>query len=64
MEARLRSNGQHVRVSAELVRVSDPARGWGDGSAREEDNLLALESDVAKPMSAKVRAAVFAGTAE
>ncbi|HZE27681.1 MAG TPA: winged helix-turn-helix domain-containing protein [Terriglobales bacterium] len=64
MEGSLRNNGRHVRVSAELVRVSDQARVWGDEFDREDDDLLALESDVAKSISAKVRAAVLAGAAE
>jgi TolB-like protein len=60
MEGSLRREGQHVRISAELIRVADQARVWGDDFDSEDDhNQLGIESDLAKEITMKVRSAVF-----
>jgi TolB-like protein/DNA-binding winged helix-turn-helix (wHTH) protein len=64
MEGSLRSDRQHVRVSAELIRVSDQARVWGDDFDREDGDLLTLERDIATSISAKVKAKMLPGSAE
>jgi TolB-like protein/DNA-binding winged helix-turn-helix (wHTH) protein len=60
MEGSLRRDGEHVRVTAELVRVSDQARIWGDNFDGENNNdLLVVESDLAKAIAARVRSDVL-----
>jgi TolB-like protein/DNA-binding winged helix-turn-helix (wHTH) protein len=59
MQGNLRGDSQHARVSAELVRVSDQARIWGDDFDLSGDDLLVLETDIAKSIGAKVTAIMF-----
>jgi len=60
VEGCLRRDGQHVRVSAELIRVRDQVRIWGDDFDDEDDkNLLVLESDIAKRIATQVQSAVI-----
>jgi TolB-like protein/DNA-binding winged helix-turn-helix (wHTH) protein len=60
MQGNLRGDGQHVRVSAELVRVSDQARLWGDDFDLAGDDVLRLETNLATSIRTKVRAIVLA----
>lgn len=60
VEGCLRRDGQHVRVSVELIRVHDQVRIWGDDFDDEDDkNLLVLESDIAKRIATEVQSAVI-----
>jgi TolB-like protein/DNA-binding winged helix-turn-helix (wHTH) protein len=59
LEGNLRSDGDHLRVSAELIRVRDQARLWGQDFSGEYDNLLAVEREVARSVVAQVRAGGF-----
>ena len=59
MQGSLRGDSQHARVSAELVRVSDQVRVWGDDFDFSGTDLLVLETDVAKSIGARVRAIIF-----
>jgi TolB-like protein len=60
MQGNLRGDGQHLRVSAELVRVSDQARLWGDDFDLAGDDALRLETNLATSIRTKVRAIVLA----
>ncbi len=59
MQGSLRGDGQHTRVSAELVRVKDQARVWGDEFDLSAVDLLALETDLARSIGPAVRAIMF-----
>lgn len=64
MEGSLRSDRQHLRVSAELIRVSDQARIWGDDFDREDGDLLTLEREVAAAIGASVKTKMLPGSTE
>jgi len=64
VEGSLRSDQQHLRVSAELIRVSDQARIWGDDFDREDGDLLTLERDVAASIGANVKTKMLPGMKE
>jgi len=64
VEGSLRSDGQHLRVSAELIRVSDLARVWGDDFDREDGDMLTLERDVAASIGASVKTKMLPGATE
>jgi TolB-like protein/DNA-binding winged helix-turn-helix (wHTH) protein len=63
MAGSLRGDSQHVRVSAELVRVSDQVRVWGDDFDLVGGDLLTAERDLARSIGAKVNAIVAIGPA-
>jgi TolB-like protein len=64
VEGSVRSDQQHLRVSAELIRVSDQARIWGDDFDREDGDLLTLERDVAASIGASVKTKMLPGVKE
>jgi TolB-like protein len=64
VEGSLRSDRQHLRVSAELIRVNDQARIWGDDFDREDTDLLTLERDVASSIGASVKTKILPGVKE
>jgi TolB-like protein/DNA-binding winged helix-turn-helix (wHTH) protein len=64
VEGSLRSDRQHLRVSAELIRVSDQARVWGDDFDREDGDLLTLERDVAASIGASVKTKMLPGATQ
>jgi len=51
-------------VSAELIRVSDLARVWGDDFDREDGDMLTLERDVAASIGASVKTKMLPGATE
>jgi TolB-like protein/DNA-binding winged helix-turn-helix (wHTH) protein len=59
VEGNLRGDAQHVRVTVELIRVSDETRMWGDDFNRETGDSLALESEVAASITGKLKSALF-----
>jgi TolB-like protein/DNA-binding winged helix-turn-helix (wHTH) protein len=63
IEGSLRRDGRHLRISAELIRVSDQARVWGDDFDREDDETsqLIVETEMAKAIVMKARPALVAG---
>jgi TolB-like protein/DNA-binding winged helix-turn-helix (wHTH) protein len=63
VEGNLRSDAKHVRVTVELIRVHDEARAWGNDFDRDVGDSLALESEVAASITAKLRTALFPGGA-
>jgi TolB-like protein/DNA-binding winged helix-turn-helix (wHTH) protein len=64
VEGSLRSDRQHLRVSAELIRVSDQARIWGDDFDREDGDMLTLEREVAASIGASVKTKMLSGATE
>ena len=64
VEGSLRSDRQHLRVSAELIRVNDQARIWGDDFDREDTDLLTLEREVAASIGASVKTKMLPGFKE
>ena len=64
VEGSLRSDRRHLRVSAELIRVSDQARLWGDDFDREDGDLLTVERDVAASIGASVKTKMLPGATE
>jgi TolB-like protein len=63
LEGNLRGDSHHVRVTVELIRVRDQERVWGDNFDREAGDPLALESEIAGAIAAKVKPVVMAGMA-
>jgi TolB-like protein/DNA-binding winged helix-turn-helix (wHTH) protein len=58
MEGNLRRDGSHVRVSAELIRLRDQSRLWGDsfdGAERSGEDVLAIESELANRIATRAR---------
>jgi len=59
MQGNLRGDRQHVRLSAELVRVKDQARVWSNDFDLDGNDLLTLETDLANVIGAQVEHIVF-----
>jgi TolB-like protein/DNA-binding winged helix-turn-helix (wHTH) protein len=59
MQGNLRGDRQHVRLSAELVRVKDQARVWSNDFDLDGDDLLTLETDLANVIGAQVKHIMF-----
>jgi DNA-binding winged helix-turn-helix (wHTH) protein/TolB-like protein len=58
VEGNLRGDERRIRVTVELIRVSDEARIWGESFDREPGDTLALESEVAGSMVGKIKSAL------
>jgi len=54
LQGNLRSSDHRLRLNAELVRVHDQARLWGENFDRPPGDLVELESDFAHSISARV----------
>jgi TolB-like protein/DNA-binding winged helix-turn-helix (wHTH) protein len=61
VEGNVRGDARHVRVTVEVIRVRDETRVWGDDFDRDVGDSLALESEVAASITAKLRTALFPG---
>jgi TolB-like protein/DNA-binding winged helix-turn-helix (wHTH) protein len=61
LEGNVRGDARHVRVTVELIRVRDEVRVWGDEFNRETGDSLALESEVAGTIAAKIHSVLFPG---
>lgn len=59
VEGNLRGDERRIRVTVELIRVSDEARVWGDDFDRDTGDTLQLEGEVAAAITGKVRSALF-----
>jgi DNA-binding winged helix-turn-helix (wHTH) protein/TolB-like protein len=55
----LRGDRRHLRVTVELIRVSDESRVWGDEFNRETGDTLALETDLAAAITSNLTASLF-----
>jgi TolB-like protein len=59
MEGNLRADSERVRVTVELIRVSDEARVWGEDFDREAGDSLTLESEIAAAITEKAKGALL-----
>jgi len=57
----LRRSDRQLRVTIELIRVSDETRVWGDDFNREVGDSLVLETEVAASIAGKLKSALFPG---
>jgi TolB-like protein len=55
LEGSVRRHGGHVRVTAQLVHASDQTQRWTGSYDRGLDDILALQSDVARAIADEVR---------
>jgi DNA-binding winged helix-turn-helix (wHTH) protein/TolB-like protein len=60
LQGNVRGTREHVRVSAELIRVRDQARLWGENFDRGPGDPVQLEGDLARSISASMRSALVA----
>jgi TolB-like protein/DNA-binding winged helix-turn-helix (wHTH) protein len=60
MQGNLRGDRQHVRLSAELVRVSDQARVWSNDFDLDGDDALTLETELANAIGAQIKQVMLA----
>jgi TolB-like protein/DNA-binding winged helix-turn-helix (wHTH) protein/Tfp pilus assembly protein PilF len=58
LEGSVRLDSGNVRITTQLVRVSDQRALWSGQYERAPDNLLALQSDVAREVSSEVQLAL------
>ena len=64
LHGNLRGSGRQLRVSIELIRVSDESRVWGDDFNREVGDSLALETEIAAAIAGKLKSALFSQTSQ
>ena len=60
---RVRSGGSRVRVTPQLVRVSDETQLWGDRYDREMKDIFAVQSEIAEQVVGKLGLAMESGAA-
>jgi TolB-like protein/DNA-binding winged helix-turn-helix (wHTH) protein len=54
LEGSVRRSGDHVRVTAQLVRVSDQTHLWADAYERQAHDLITLQDELAKRVAASL----------
>ncbi len=63
VEGSVRREGEHVRVTAQLVRVADGFRIWSDSFDRELESVFTLQDDIARQIAEQLEAKLgVAGT--
>jgi len=55
VEGSVRRDGQQVRVTAQLIRVSDGIHVWSETYARKLEGVFALQDDIARHISAALK---------
>lgn len=60
LEGAVRREGNRVRISAQLIRVSDQAHVWVQSYDRELSGILAVQGEVARAVAAQVRLSLTA----
>jgi serine/threonine-protein kinase len=55
LEGSIRRGSSRVRVSAQLIQVSDQTQTWAESYEREIGDMLALQSDVAHAIASEIR---------
>ena len=63
VEGSLRRDGSRVRISAQLIRVSDQMHIWAQDYDRDFRDSLALESDVARDIAAQIQLKLVSSSA-
>ena len=54
LEGSVRRGGNRVRISAQLIQVSDQTHVWADNYESEIEDILALQSDVAREVARQI----------
>lgn len=54
LEGSIRSWGKRVRISAQLIQVSDQTHLWAESYERDSEDILALQSDVARAIAKEI----------
>ena len=60
----LRRGDRNLRVTVELIRVSDESRVWGDDFNHEVGDSLALEIELAASIAGKLKTVLFAESSQ
>lgn len=55
LEGSVFRDGTHVRIDAQLIRVSDQTQRWDDTYNRDTDDILALQNEVAQDVAGQIR---------
>jgi TolB-like protein/DNA-binding winged helix-turn-helix (wHTH) protein/Tfp pilus assembly protein PilF len=63
LEGTVRREGQRVRITAQLIRVSDQIHTWADSYDRELGGILSAQAEVARSIAAQIRITLGAGAA-
>ncbi len=61
LEGSVRTNGQQLRVTAELVRVADDSRVWSDTFDRKLDDVFKVQDDIAGAVVKALKISLLAG---
>jgi TolB-like protein/tetratricopeptide (TPR) repeat protein len=61
LEGSVRTNGQQLRVTAELVRVADDTRVWSDTFDRKLDDVFKVQDDIAGAVVKALKISLLAG---
>lgn len=60
----VRREGNHARVGAQLIRVSDQSQIWGDEFDREVKDVLSFQNEVAEQIVKEVKPSLMASAAQ
>jgi len=55
LEGSVRRNGQRIRVTAQLIQANDQTHLWADSFDRDVNDVLKLQSDVARDIAARIQ---------
>lgn len=58
LEGSVRREGNHIRVDAQLIQVSDQTHLWADRYDRDLDDILRVQDDVATAVAGQIRVAL------
>jgi serine/threonine protein kinase/tetratricopeptide (TPR) repeat protein len=59
LEGTLRQDGNHARVSVQLIKVADGSQMWADNFDRELNDVFAIQSDLALQIASALEATVL-----
>src|SRR5262249_18263132 len=62
LEGSVRGWGDRVRISAQLIQVSDQTHLWAENYDRSPGDILALQSDVSQAIAREIRIKLTPGT--
>jgi TolB-like protein/Tfp pilus assembly protein PilF len=61
LEGSVRRAGDRVRITAQLIRVSDETHLWADGYERDLTDILALQAEVARAIAREIQVKLTVG---
>jgi TolB-like protein/Tfp pilus assembly protein PilF len=61
LEGSVRRSGERVRITAQLIRVSDATHLWAEGYERSLRDILALQAEVARAIAREIRIKLTVG---